>query len=171
MLVRADALANIGGVGSIRGALIDDCALAARLKGIGPIWLGLTERARSIRHYDRLRDVKRMVARCAYAQLDYSPLWLAVVSLGLALTFLAPPLFAIFAEGLPRYLGFAAWLAMALSFLPMLRFYRLSLLWSIALPVTAALYLYYTLASAFAHMRRRGGEWKGRVHINAASLQ
>jgi len=171
MLVRADALANIGGVGSIRGALIDDCALAARLKGIGPIWLGLTERARSIRHYDRLRDVKRMVARCAYAQLDYSPLWLAVASLGLALTFLAPPLFAIFAEGLPRYLGFAAWLAMALSFLPMLRFYRLSLLWSIALPVTAALYLYYTLASAFAHMRRRGGEWKGRVHINAASLQ
>jgi len=171
MLVRTDALANIGGVGSIRSALIDDCALAARLKGIGPIWLGLTERARSIRHYDRLRDVKRMVARCAYAQLDYSPLWLAVAGLGLALTFLAPPVFAIFAEGLPRYLGFAAWLAMALSFLPTLRFYRLSPLWSIVLPITAALYLYYTLASAYAHMRRRGGEWKGRVHINAASLQ
>src|SRR3974390_30666 len=126
MLVRTDALANIGGVGVFRRSLTDDCAWAARLKGIGPIWLGLTERACSIRRYDRLRDVKRVIARCAYAQLDYSPLWLPGAGLGLALAFLAPPLFAIFAEGLPRYLGFAAWLAMALSFLPPPRFFPLS---------------------------------------------
>jgi hopene-associated glycosyltransferase HpnB len=42
MLVRPTALRAIGGLGSIRGALIDDCALGAALKTQGPIWLGLT---------------------------------------------------------------------------------------------------------------------------------
>src|SRR5436190_5647718 len=46
MLVRRDALQAAGGIESIRGALIDDCALGRRLKTIGPIWLGLTGRAR-----------------------------------------------------------------------------------------------------------------------------
>jgi glycosyltransferase involved in cell wall biosynthesis len=44
MLVRADALAKVGGIASIRGALIDDCSLAAKLKTVGPIF-GLTNRA------------------------------------------------------------------------------------------------------------------------------
>ncbi len=171
MLVQAKALAGIGGISSIRNALIDDCALAARLKAVGPIWLGLTERVRSIRPYDTLADVKQMIARSAYAQLRYSPLLLAGAAFGMALTFLAPPLLAIMASGLPRYLGLAAWLLMALSFIPTLRFYRLSPLWSIALPVIAALYLFYTFASAYRHWLRRGGQWKGRVHVNAPSLQ
>jgi hopene-associated glycosyltransferase HpnB len=171
MLVQAKALAGVGGIGSIRNALIDDCALAARLKTVGPIWLGLTERVRSIRPYDTLADVKQMIARSAYAQLRYSPLWLAGAAFGMALTFLAPPLLAITAGGLPRYLGLVAWLLMALSFVPTLRFYRLSPFWSIALPVIAALYLFYTFTSAYRHWLRRGGQWKGRVHVNAPSLQ
>ena len=68
MLVRADALASIGGIASIRGALIDDCSLAARLKTVGPIWLGLTKRARSIRPYPTFADVGRMVSRSAYSE-------------------------------------------------------------------------------------------------------
>ena len=54
MLVRADALENAGGIASIRNALIDDCSLAEKLKKVGPVWLGLTDRARSIRPYDTL---------------------------------------------------------------------------------------------------------------------
>ena len=44
-----------GGIDAIRDALIDDCALGALLKAQGPIWLGLTERVRSIRPYPDCR--------------------------------------------------------------------------------------------------------------------
>ena len=171
MLVRADALANAGGIASIRNALIDDCSLAEKLKKVGPVWLGLTDRARSIRPYDTLADARRMIARSAYAQLRYSPLLLAATIVMMVLTFIAPPLLAIFATGLTRYLGIVVWLAMTISYIPTLRFYRLSPLWSLALPGIAALYLYYTIISAYDHMRGRGGQWKGRIHADATSLQ
>ena len=171
MLVRADALENAGGIASIRNALIDDCSLAEKLKKVGPVWLGLTDRARSIRPYDTLADVRRMIARSAYAQLRYLPLLLAATIAMMVLTFIAPPLLAIFATGLTRYLGIVVWLAMTISYIPTLRFYRLSPLWSLALPGIAALYLYYTIISAYDHMRGRGGQWKGRIHADATSLQ
>ena len=106
MLVHADALASVGGIASIRNALIDDCSLAAKLKTAGPIWLGLTDRVQSIRPYATLSDVKRMISRSAYAQLRYSPLLLAATVAMMALAFIAPPLLAIFATGLPQILGF-----------------------------------------------------------------
>jgi hopene-associated glycosyltransferase HpnB len=171
MLVRGDALASIGGIESIRNALIDDCSLAERLKKVGPIWLGLTDRAHSIRPYDTLTDVKRMISRSAYAQLRYSPLLLTTTIASMTLTFIIPPLLAIFANAMPRLLGLIVWLAMGLSFMPTLRFYRLSRLWSFALPAIALLYLYYTLGSAYLFVRGRGGQWKGRVHADATSLQ
>jgi len=170
ILVRADALARAGGIASIRNALIDDCALAAKLKASGPIWLGLTDRVRSIRSYDRLSDVRQMISRSAYAQLRHSPLLLIAVMIGMTITFLVPPLLVIFASGWPRYLGLVAWLMMAASFLPTLRFYRISPLWAVALPGIALLYLLYTLDSAYRHWRRRGGQWKGRLHVEAPSL-
>ncbi len=116
MLVNANALARAGGMASIRNSLIDDCSLAAKLKDIGSIWLGLTDRVRSIRPYRTLSDVKYMISRSAYAQLGYSSLRLAAAAIGMTLTFLVPPLLAVFATGLPRYLGLAAWFAMALVF-------------------------------------------------------
>jgi hopene-associated glycosyltransferase HpnB len=170
ILVRAESLERAGGIAGIRNALIDDCSLAAKLKTVGPIWLGLTERVQSVRSYETLSDVRQMISRSAYAQLRYSPLLLVGTTIGLLLTFVAPPMLAIFAAGLPHYLGLAAWLAMALSFVPTLRFYRLSPLWGLALPGIALLYLYYTLNSAYQYLRRRGGQWKGRVH-DAPSLQ
>lgn len=170
ILVRSDVLERAGGIAGIRNALIDDCSLAAKLKAVGPIWLGLTERVQSVRPYEAFSDVRQMISRSAYAQLRYSPLLLAATTIGLLLTFIAPPALAVFATGLPRYLGLTAWLAMALSFVPTLRFYRLSPLWSLALPGIASLYLYYTLNSAYQYLRRRGGQWKGRVH-DAPSLQ
>jgi hopene-associated glycosyltransferase HpnB len=171
MLVRADALANVGGIASVRNALIDDCSLAAKMKTIGPIWLGLSDRVHSNRPYQTFSDVRRMISRSAYAQLRYSPFLLAATLAGMAITFMAPPLLAICAAGLPRFLGLLAWLAMTISFLPTLRFYRLSPLWSLSLPAIAGLYLYYTLSSAYQFIKGQGGEWKGRIHADATSLQ
>lgn len=167
MLVRADALRDCGGIESIKGALIDDCALAKKLKSRGPIWVGLTNRARSLRSYERFSAAKEMISRTAYAQLRNSPLLLALTIAGMAITFIVPALFAIFGNGLERYLGIAAWVIMAALFQPVLRFYRVSPLWGFALPGIAALYGYYTLYSAYRHMRKRGGLWKGRVYTDA----
>jgi hopene-associated glycosyltransferase HpnB len=165
MLVRCDALATTGGVAAIRNAVIDDCALAARLKKCGPIWLGLTERIRSIRSYPRLGDIRQMVARSAYAQLKYSPILLSVAVVGLSLVYGLPVLFALFGSGLAQALGIASWALMATSFIPTLRFYRLPLLWGAALPAISLIYLAFTIDSAVQHARRGGGMWKGRVPL------
>jgi hopene-associated glycosyltransferase HpnB len=168
MLVRRDVLRAAGGMAAIRDALIDDCALAKNLKRHGPIWLGLTERVHSIRAYPAIADIRRMVARTAYAQLRYSPLLLAGTVLGLALTYLAPVAFAVFADGLAQYLGLVTWLMMAFAFKPTLRLYRLSALWGLALPAIAAIYMAFTLDSAYQHARGRGGVWKGRAQANVS---
>jgi hopene-associated glycosyltransferase HpnB len=168
MLVRADVLRKAGGIEVIRGALIDDCALAKALKAHGPIWLGLTERVRSVRPYTSLADIRRMVARSAYAQLHYSPLLLMGTVAGMVLTYVVPPFAAIFGSGIVRMVGLATWALMALAFQPTLRFYRLSPLWGVVLPAIALQYTLYTLDSAYQYVRGRGGTWKGRVQANAS---
>jgi hopene-associated glycosyltransferase HpnB len=167
MLVRREALEAAGGIAAIRDALIDDCTLGALLKRQGRIWLGLTDRSRSIRPYDGFDAVAAMISRSAYAQLRYSPLLLAGTMLGLALVYAAPPLLAIFGQGFARFAGVAAWALMAIAFQPMLAFYRRSPLWGVALPLIAAFYAGCTLLSAWQHMRGRGGMWKGRAQAAA----
>jgi hopene-associated glycosyltransferase HpnB len=168
MLVRADALRAAGGIAVIRDALIDDCALAVALKAQGPIWLGLTDRSQSIRPYPGWGDIRRMVARSAYAQLRYSPLLLAGTVLGMALTYLVPPATALFATGWAQVLGITAWLLMAVSFQPTLKYYRASPLWGLALPAITFLYMLYTLDSAYQYAAGKGGVWKGRVQAKAS---
>jgi len=171
MLVRRQALHAAGGMAAIRIALIDDCALAKALKRRGPIWIGLTERVHSIRAYPRIADIRRMVARTAYAQLDYSPWLLLGTVCGLVLTYLAPVAFALAARGLPQLFGIAAWLALALAFQPTLRLYRRSMAWGLALPAIAAVYMAFTVDSAYQHARGRGGMWKGRAQANVSELR
>ncbi len=162
MLVRRDPLLRAGGLAAIRDALIDDCALAMLMKGQGPIWLGLTEKIRSHRAYPALGDIRRMVARSAYAQLRYSPLRLAATLAAMALVYLTPPLTALCTVGAARWVGVAAWALMAFAFQPTLRLYALRPIWSLALPLIAGMYMVFTTDSALQHWRGRGGAWKGR---------
>ena len=163
MLARRTALEAAGGLEAIRWKIIDDCSLGALMKRQGPIWLGLTRRSVSIRPYRTVGAIGRMVSRSAYAQLDYSPLKLAGTLLGLLLTYLVPPVAAIFGEGPGRIAAGLAWLAMAAAFQQMLRFYRLSPLWGLALPVIACFYAAFSFDSALQVGRGRGGMWKGRA--------
>jgi hopene-associated glycosyltransferase HpnB len=169
MLARTSALNAAGGIEAIRHNLIDDCALGRAMKRHGPIWLGLTDRAVSLRPYEHLADIRKMVARSAYAQLGYSPLQLAGTMLGLFLVYIAPVLMALFAWGAPQIAGWAAWFIMALMFQPILRFYRLSPLWGIALPLIGAFYAAFTLDSALQHWSGKGGMWKGRAQATRNS--
>ena len=164
MLIRAPALARIGGIGAIQGALIDDCALATAIKKSGGrIRLDVTRDTSSSRNYGSFGEIWSMIARNAYTQLHYSPLLLAGTLAGLFLTYLAPPLFVWYGHGWVRFLGLVAWAMMAVAFRPTLRLYERSPGWGVALPLIAAFYAAATFGSAVNYWRGRGGQWKGRA--------
>jgi len=163
VLVERETLERAGGIGAIRGALIDDCSLGALIKRQGPIWLGLSRRSRSIRPYRTVGEIAAMISRSAYAQLRYNPLLLAGTVLGLGLVFLAGPLLALFGAGEARWLGFLSWWLMAISWTPTLRWYGRGPLWGPFLPLVAVFYAGCTMASGWAFHRGRGGMWKGRA--------
>jgi hopene-associated glycosyltransferase HpnB len=162
MLVRREALHAAGGLEAVRNALIDDCALGTLMKGQGPIWLGLTESVDSLRAYSTFAEFRRMVSRSAFAELRYSPLRLAGAIAGMALVYVAPSLFAIFARGAVQAIGAVTWVMMAIALAPMLRLYGRPLIGGLALPAIAAAYVAFTFDSALQHWRGRGGYWKGR---------
>jgi hopene-associated glycosyltransferase HpnB len=161
MLVKRTTLTRIGGVGSFRDALIDDCALAARIKPLGPIWLGHAEATHSLRVYGSFGEIWAMIARTAYTQLGYSPLLLAGTIAGMALTYLTP-LAGVVLLGPWTPLALLAWLAMGVAFQPMLLHYGRQPFWGLALPLIALFYLGATIGSAVNYWRGKGGQWKGR---------
>ncbi|KPI28514.1 hopene-associated glycosyltransferase HpnB [Actinobacteria bacterium OV320] len=169
VLLRTDAAERARIPDAIRHAVIDDVALARAVKGAGGhVWLGLADRVDSVRPYPMLHDLWRMVSRSAYAQLRHSPLLLTGTVLGLALVYLVPPL-ALFGglaagSGATAVLGGLAWLVMAGTYVPMLRYYRQPLWLAPLLPFTAFLYLLMTVDSAVQHYRGRGAAWKGRTY-------
>ena len=171
MLARRDALEQAGGIAAIRHNIIDDCALGRAMKAQGPIWLGLSDRAVSLRPYNHISDIRHMVARSAYAQLGYSPLVLAGTLLGLFIVYIAPIGSMLFGWGVTQIAGLGAWVIMALMFQPMLRYYRLSPLWGLALPLIGAFYAAFTLESAIQHWSGRGGMWKGRAQADVKASE
>ena len=169
VLVRRSALARIGGIAALRGALIDDVTLAAAVKPGGRIWLGHGALARSVRPYPGAADVWRMVARTAYVQLRFSPVLLAGTVAGLALVWFAPAGLALFGSGVARWVGAAAWAGSMLAYVPTLRRFGVSVLWALALPGIAAFYMAATLGSALDHHRGRGVVWKSRAYGDAGA--
>ncbi len=164
ILLRREALERIGGFQTIRGEVIDDCALARAVKKSGGrIWMGLSRASVSVRVYGRFGEIERMIARTAFTQLRYSALQLGGAVAGLLVTYAAPVALALGAHAPARFLGLGAWLLMAASFAPTLRFYRQSLLWAPLLPLIALFYLAATLDSAARYWLGQGGEWKGRA--------
>jgi hopene-associated glycosyltransferase HpnB len=180
MLVRAADLEAAGGLAPIRSARIDDVALGRLLKRAGGrCWLGLTTDVISVRPYDRLADIWDMVARSAYTQLRYSAALTAGAVAGLAWLYLLPPIAAVAglimlgvttATTTAYWLaaaGLAGWLLMSITYVPMLRLYRLSPARAPLLPLIAAMYAAMTADSARRHFAGRGGEWKGRLIVAA----
>ncbi|MDE2902203.1 MAG: glycosyltransferase [Chloroflexota bacterium] len=177
VLVRRRMLERIGGLDSIRGQIIDDCALAARIKQAGGrTWLGLGHDVRSERGYAGLSGVWHVVARTAYTQLAFSPLRLLGTVVALLLAFAAPPA-AVVTGGASLVIGIdtgsaaaalatgvVGWALMTCSYLPMTRWYGGSLLRAVTLPLSAVIYVTMTLDSARRHYRGVGGGWKGRTY-------
>lgn len=162
MLVRREALGRIGGLAAIRGALIDDCALARAIKAPGhPIWIGLSLESRSLRVYRSLPQIVDMIARTAYHQLGCSPLRLAGCVLGMALLFAVPPAFTLAARLPAASIAAGAWALLSLLYTPMLREYSQPLWLAPLLPVTALVYVWATILSAWRRHRRSTPVWRG----------
>ncbi|MBW4518486.1 MAG: glycosyltransferase [Scytolyngbya sp. HA4215-MV1] len=175
VLIRREVLSRIGGIAAIHQALIDDCALAQAVKssnltihGEGRIWLGLSDRTRSLRAYPTLSSIWEMVARTAFTQLEYSLGLLLGTLMGMSLIYVVPVLSAMVGLLLHDWglmlAGLAGWGAMTIAYYPTVRFYQISPLFALGLPAIALLYTLMTLDSAIRHWQGRGGAWKGRTY-------
>lgn len=172
ILIRPAALDKAGGIAAIRQEVIDDCSLAARVKHVGGrLWLGASATTRSIRPYGSFSEIGRMISRSAFSQLRHSTLLLLLSIVGMAATYLLPPAlvlgvlsaYHVVPAALVVGTAAAAWLLMIVSYMPVLRLYRLSPLWALALPVAAIFYIGATFHSAVKYWSGRGGQWKGRI--------
>ncbi len=169
ILIRARTLEQIGGIASVKDALIDDCTLAKKVKSSGgETWLGLTAQTLSLRPYESLRSIWDMVARTAFDQLSYSWLLLLATVLGMSLVYLVPPICLVWGlitgSRLQILVGFLTWLVMSLTYLPTLQLYQLSWWRTLLLPAIAFLYELMTIDSAIRHLQGKGGLWKGRTY-------
>jgi len=172
VLISRRALDAIGGLAGHRNALIDDLALARRIKRAGlPLSLLLTKSVVSIRPYRRLSDVWNMVARSAFTQLRCS--WLALIGtvLGMSILFIAPM------AGICAFIGqtvspaapiisSATLLLMAGTYIPTIRFFGLGRSRALTLPIAGTLYMAMTVSSAMNHLFGRH-VWRGRRGGNA----
>ncbi len=165
ILLETRLLHEIGGFDSLRGELIDDCALARRVKTLGyKTWIGLTHSVRSIRPYEKLRTIWEMVARTAFTQLNYSGLLLALCTAIMVLSFVVPGLGLFLPSGMAKFFSALGLAIMILCYLPTLKFYGLPGRWALALPLIGILYLAMTWTSAMRYWLGGGSHWKGRAY-------
>jgi hopene-associated glycosyltransferase HpnB len=164
ILVRTGVLRQLGGFAALRGALIDDCTLARRIKDLGyRTWIGLTRSAISHRVYPALGSIWEMVTRTAYTQLRHSPLLLLLCTALMLAAFVAP-LPALLLAGPARGIGATTLVLMCIGYLPTLRYYGLPPAWCLTLPVAGVLYLLMTWSSALRHWSGAGARWKERSY-------
>jgi hopene-associated glycosyltransferase HpnB len=164
MFIRREALEKSGGIESIRAEIIDDCALARRVRESGgKVWLGVAPETVSVRPYGTFADIDAVISRSAFNQLHHSVLILLLSLLGLVVTYLLPIALLFTRHENPIWCGVGSWALMAFCFWPTVKFYRLNPLWSLALPAIAIFYMGATLHSAVMYWSGKGGLWKGRV--------
>lgn len=165
MLIRRESLERIGGIAAIRDAMIDDCALARAVRQAGGrVWLGVSDlEIRSIREYPEARDIRAMISRSAFAQLDHSAFLLAGTLVGMLVTYIAPVALLFTGDPVAAGLGALAWAISTAMFFPTVRLYRAPAWTAASLPAIAAFYVWATVESAVLYWTGRGGSWKGRV--------
>jgi hopene-associated glycosyltransferase HpnB len=165
ILLETRLIKEIGGFKAICKELIDDCALARRVKSFGyRTWIGLTHSAHSLRSYDNLAGIWNMVARTAFCQLRYSAMLLIGTTTIMLLVFWLPVAGLFFPVASAKIISACAFGALILSYLPTLKFYKQSRGWALVLPFIATLYLAMTWSSAIRFWGGAGSPWKGRFY-------
>jgi hypothetical protein len=112
-----------------------------------------------------------MVSRTAFHQLKYSLSLLLIVT-AIFVTIYALPWLGLFSNSTFGRTGSALSLAiMMVMYLPILRYYKLSPLWCLTVPLIALMYLAMTWFSAIAHWTGSGTGWRGRRYNNSADAE
>ncbi|HSR62074.1 MAG TPA: glycosyltransferase [Gammaproteobacteria bacterium] len=163
ILVRREALVKAGAFASLRHCLIDDCALARRIKNnAGRIWTGLTHSAQSRRRYDKLQTISDMITRTAFTQLAHSWLMLLLCTVLMIPAFAFPIVLLVPPFNWTDMLALVTLAMMFFCYLPVLRYYSLHPGWACALPVIGLVYLSMTWLSAGQFLLGKGSRWKDR---------
>jgi len=171
ILLETRLIEEIGGFKVIRNELIDDCALAKRVKALGyRTWIGLTHSVHSLRSYEGLADIWNMVARTAFCQLRYSAILLAGTTMIMLLVFWLPIAGLFFPAANAKIIAVCTLAAMILSYVPTVTFYGQSRGWALTLPLIATLYLAMTWSSAIRFWTGSGAAWKGRFYRKKKSV-
>ena len=171
ILLETRLLQEVGGFKALRGELIDDCALAKRVKLLGhKTWIGLTHSILSHRSYNDLAPIWNMVARTAFAQLRYSTLLLLVGTVLMMTAFWLPIAGLFFPNLMAKVISVASLAAMMLGYLPTLKFYGIFRGLALALPLLGSFYLAMTWTSAIRFWLREGSEWKGRSYTKKGKV-
>ena len=165
ILLETRLIQQVGGFRPIRNELIDDCALARRVKSLGHrTWIGLTHSVRSLRSYEDLTGIWNMVARTAFCQLRYSAMYLVGITMIMVLVFWLPIAGLFFPAAGAKIISACALGCVFLTYQPSLTFYGQSRGWAFALPFIATLYLAMTWSSAIRYWVGSGSLWKGRFY-------
>ena len=165
ILIKRSILEKIDGFNSLKNCLIDDCALARKVKNNeGKIWIGLTHSARSLRRYENLLAIWKMVARTAFTQLNYSITLLLLCTLLMIFAFLIPVGTLFIPIVWVMLLSVITIIMMCASYIPVLKYYSIGYMWVFYLPLISILYLGMTWTSAFTHLFSDGANWKDRLY-------
>ena len=165
ILIRREVLEEIGGFASLKSAIIDDCTLAKQLKAAAHgIWLGVSKSVISHREYANWVDILNLVTRSAFAELKFSTMRLLLCTLAMLWLFICVPLVLLIYSGVPAYIAAAGMLAMFMTYVPVLRFYKLWAGRALTLPLVALLYLAMTWHSAVRYWFGTRTVWKGRCY-------
>jgi hypothetical protein len=179
VLLAAAALERAGGFACIKDRIIDDVNLALQIKRLHmSIQMTLSRHeVESLRRYDSLATIWRMVRRTAFTELRYSWLRLLGTIIGMSLMFLLPLLWLCSGIGgtVASFFGFAAshvwavvlaaegfcaWVLMTLVYRPAMRFFELPAGWAWTLPLAGLLYGAMTVDSAVRHTTGMGARWR-----------
>jgi hopene-associated glycosyltransferase HpnB len=165
ILLESRLIKEIGGFKAIRNELVDDCALAKRVKSLGyKTWIGLTHSVHSLRRYENLAGIWNMVARTAFRQLRYSMLFLVGTTAIMLMVFWLPVAGFFFPAASAKIISASALAGLLLSYLPTLTFYGRDKAWALAMPLIATLYLAMTWSSAIRFWVGAGSSWKDRFY-------
>tara|TARA_B100000674_G_scaffold66133_1_gene45724 strand:+ start:162 stop:1280 length:1119 start_codon:yes stop_codon:yes gene_type:complete len=152
----------------IKDKVIDDCNIARLLKKEGKIWLGLTNRIKSNRNYEKFGDLRKMIARTAFEQLKYSITLVILSTFGMLLIYVYP-YFALVTNfnNLDTFrltINLVTIVLMTISLIPTVNFYKLNYIYYFSLPISATFYIFMTIDSTLNHFLKKGNVWKGRKY-------
>ena len=152
----------------IKNEIIDDCNLAKQIKKKNRIWLGLTDKVKSIRNYESINSICSMISRCAYAQLKNSIIYLIISILSMITLYLSGFIgiltFLFHNSFYVLIVSIFLILSSLLVFIPTINFYKINRIFLFTLPFSASLYMFMTIISAFNYHYMSGNDWKGRKY-------